>query len=319
MMTYNGKLLNMPGGGGNVNFSIGGTCTDPVITASGYTSLILNWTNTFTSSASVIIERKLTSGGTFAPVYTTLPQATTYTDNGLTSGVSYTYRLRPTYYGVYGGYTAEVVKSTDALIDMDGNIYTTTVIGTQEWVNQNLKTTKYSDGSTIPNITNSALWDADRVGALCYYNNNEAQYKTTYGALYNYFSISNPLDIVYLKRGDNKEIGWRVPTNTDYTTLINNLGGESVAGGKLKEAGFLHWISPNEGATNESLLTILPSGNRTSDGYFFGDKSSIVLRTSTENSSYSYSKYMRYDSATITTQMYESKRTGGAIRLMRNV
>ncbi|HBZ19962.1 MAG TPA: hypothetical protein DEO60_02440 [Bacteroidales bacterium] len=135
--------------------------------------------------------------------------------------------------------------------DIEGNCYKTIQIGTQIWMAENLKTTKYNDGNTIPNITDDREWKVSLTGAYCWYDNNSTN-KNTYGALYNWEAVN---------MGNLCPTGWHVPGRAEYVTLTDYLGGESVAGGKLKESGTTHWNNPNN-ATNESGFTALPAGNR---------------------------------------------------------
>ncbi|MCK9639350.1 MAG: fibrobacter succinogenes major paralogous domain-containing protein [Prolixibacteraceae bacterium] len=143
--------------------------------------------------------------------------------------------------------------------DIDGNVYHTVTIGTQVWMVENLKTTKYRNGDTIPNITGNAAWAALTTGALCWYNNDAATYKANYGALYNWFAVADSRKIA--------PSGWHVPSDAEWTTLTTFLGGESVAGGKLKETGSIHWLNLNIGATNSSGFTALPGGLRSDYNY----------------------------------------------------
>jgi uncharacterized protein (TIGR02145 family) len=134
-------------------------------------------------------------------------------------------------------------------IDIDGNYYTTVKIGTQVWIAENLRTTKYSNGTPIPYIEDNKTWSGltlgvVKTGAYCWYNNDSAKYKNIYGALYNWYAI---IDSNGLCPDD-----WHVPTDGEWAILENYLGGNSVAGGKMKETGLEHWISPNKDATNES-------------------------------------------------------------------
>jgi uncharacterized protein (TIGR02145 family) len=147
------------------------------------------------------------------------------------------------------------------LKDKDGNIYTTIRIAEKEFIIENLKTTHYADGSLIPNLDVDAEWLADTGGAMCWYGNNIAN-KTPYGALYNRPAINNAAGLVYFERNGVQETGWGIPTKGEFDTLIAFLGGESVAGGKLKEVGTSHWNTPNTGADNLSGFTALPAGKR---------------------------------------------------------
>lgn len=146
------------------------------------------------------------------------------------------------------------------VIDIDGNTYNIITIGSQVWLKENLKTTKYNDGSSIPLVSNETEWYNLNKAAFCYYN-NDSTLKNTYGLLYNWYTVST-----------NKlcPIGWHVPTDSDWNVLITYLGGNNIAGGKLKEIGTTHWINPNIGASNESNFTALPGGYRDSNGVFYG-------------------------------------------------
>ncbi|MCJ7446063.1 MAG: fibrobacter succinogenes major paralogous domain-containing protein [Bacteroidales bacterium] len=156
------------------------------------------------------------------------------------------------------GYGNQVIFITDPTIqtmtvkDIEGNTYNTVKIGTQVWMVENLKTTKYNDGSAIPNVTDDTEWANLTTPAYCWYN-NDIRKKTPYGALYNFYAVST---------GKLCPTGWHVPSDVEWTTLTTYLGGESVAGGKLKEAGITHYRTPNTGATNETGFTALPGGHR---------------------------------------------------------
>ena len=120
--------------------------------------------------------------------------------------------------------------------DIDGNNYLTVTIGTQIWMAENLRTTKYNDGTAIPLVTDNTTWANLTTPAYCWYNNDAKTNGSTYGALYNWYSVNT------------KKLcptGWHVPNDTEWTTLTTYLGGTAVAGGKLKETGTAHWYSPN--------------------------------------------------------------------------
>ena len=164
--------------------------------------------------------------------------------------------------------TGETVK------DCDGNIYHTVKIGTQVWLLENLKTTKYRDCTPISNVKNDAAWGQLVSGGYCDYKNVEKN-AATYGRLYNWYVIRD-------KRGIAPE-GWHVPSNAEFKTLVEFLGGQSVAGGKLKEAGFTHWPLPNKDASNTSGFTGLPGGDRAKSGSFYALGEYGYLWTSTES------------------------------------
>lgn len=134
------------------------------------------------------------------------------------------------------------------------------VIDTQTWDKCNLNVTTYRNGDTIPEVTDPAVWAALTTGAWCHYDNDPLN-EPIYGKLYNWYAVNDPRGLAPL--------GKSIPTNSEFTTLITFLGGESVAGGKMKETGFCHWLAPNTDATNSSGFTGLPGGYRYNDGTFY--------------------------------------------------
>ena len=169
----------------------------------------------------------------------------------------------------------------DTISDIDGNIYKTIQIGTQVWMAENLKTTKYNDGTQIPLIT-GVSWTSP---GYCWYYNDEISYKVAYGAIYNWYTTDGV-------NSGNKNIcpvGWHIPSDIEWATLTTYLGGDSVAGNKLKETGSSHWRFDVE-ATNESGFTALPGGSLTSGllgGYQFGTINELGdWWSSDENSTY---------------------------------
>ncbi len=143
--------------------------------------------------------------------------------------------------------------------DVDGNVYNVVIIGKQGWMKENLKVTHYSDGTEIQNVTGTSEWAALTSGAWSEYNNS-ASAGATYGKLYNGFAVET---------GKLCPAGWRVPTDDDWTELMDFLGGQSVAGGHIKQTGTSLWKTPNEGATNSSGFTALPAGFRGPTGLFY--------------------------------------------------
>jgi uncharacterized protein (TIGR02145 family) len=141
-------------------------------------------------------------------------------------------------------------------------------IGTQIWQTTNLDVTTYSDGTPIPEVTDPNAWANLTTGAWCYYNNDTAN-GAIYGKLYNWYAVAGIHDTD--PNTPNKKLaptGYHVPSDAEWTTLITYLGGERVAGGKMKETGTGHWKSPNTGATNSSGFSGLPGSYRNSNGLF---------------------------------------------------
>ena len=147
------------------------------------------------------------------------------------------------------------------ILDIDGNEYHEVVIGTQTWLVENLRTKHYKNGDPILNLTVAADWSIDSIGAWVYYANDSATYEDR-GLYYNRYTILNPSGIAIE--------GYHVPSYAECFTLQTLLGGKPVAGGAMKEIGTTHWYAPNEGATNSSGFTSLPSGRRNADGTFVG-------------------------------------------------
>jgi uncharacterized protein (TIGR02145 family) len=156
--------------------------------------------------------------------------------------------------------------------DIEGNVYPVIVIGAQTWMAENLRTTKYNDNTDIPLVTDNSGWIALTTPGYCWYNNDMATFKNTYGGIYNFYAVNT---------GKLCPSGWHVPSDDEFTTLTNFLGGINVAGGKIKEAGTNHWTSPNTGATNESGFTALPGGQRDESANFIGLGLNGVWWTST--------------------------------------
>lgn len=146
--------------------------------------------------------------------------------------------------------------TTETVTDIDGNVYRTVKIGTQTWMAEDLKVITFKNGAPIDNIlgvdVGTPSWRYATSGAYCWYNNNVGS-KKTYGALYNWSAVNS---------GVLAPKGWHVPSIDEWKVLIEFLGGEKVAGGKLKEAGTDHWHTPNTGADNSTGFTALPGGGR---------------------------------------------------------
>lgn len=173
-----------------------------------------------------------------------------------------------------------------AIKDPDGNVYTSVIIETQTWLVENLKTTKYNDGSPISLVTDDVAWENLSGGGCCWYDNNTAN-KNPYGALYNWFAVET---------GKLCPKGWHVPSDTEWTTLYTALGGMNEASGKLKETGTAHWNNPNTGATNQSGFTALPGGWRKTNGSYENKGNFGVWWSSTSESAQdAWERYLVYD------------------------
>lgn len=201
--------------------------------------------------------------------------------------------------------------SNTTVTDIDGNVYKTVTIGTQTWMAENLKTTRYRNGDPISNLIDNYQWGNTSTGAYCWYENNAAN-KGIYGALYNYFAANDSRKLA--------PAGWHIPTKEEWATLINYLGGESVAGGKMKETGTSYWISPNSDASNLSGFNALPGGYRQrGTGIFLYIGNNCYFRTSTEGSGYESSWHIMLtnQNANIATT-YAEKTFGFSVRCIKD-
>ena len=187
----------------------------------------------------------------------------------------------------------KVLNKNPSVTDIDGNVYKTIKIGTQRWMAENLKTTKFRNGDPIPNVSENLAWKSLTTGAYCWNNNNATSNKVNYGALYNWFAVADNRNLA--------PIGWHVATDDDWTLLTSYLQGVNVAGGKLKETGFNHWSNPNIGATNSSGFTALPGGYRGGSGAFYGVGSGGIWWSSkVRDANNAWGRYLRYGEAKIT-------------------
>lgn len=201
------------------------------------------------------------------------------------------------------------------ITDRDGNVYNTIQIGSQLWMKENLKTTKYKEGSQIPTGYDNLGWSDLSIGAYSVYDNDVSNVET-YGNLYNWYAVDD-------SRGICPD-GWHIPTDDEWTILSDYLGGNSVAGGKLKEAGYVHWNSPNEGATNESAFTALPAGMRWPQEYYvwwgMGTKSLFWSSTAVEiNSNYALGRILESDTQMISQLTDSNRKTSGlSVRCLKD-
>ncbi len=195
--------------------------------------------------------------------------------------------------------------------DVDGNVYHTVVVGSQTWMVENLKTTKYRNGDLIG--TTGYYWkDLTSETLPKYqwaYNGNET-YVDLYGRLYTFYTATDSRGIC--------PKGWHVPSSTEFSKLEQVVGGNTVAGGKFKETGTTHWKSPNTGATNSSGLNVLPSGYRDEYGTFYGLGWAAYIWTSSEyNMNNGDARNIRYDNS-ISDYFPDYKKSGLCVRCLKD-
>jgi uncharacterized protein (TIGR02145 family) len=193
-------------------------------------------------------------------------------------------------------------------IDIDGNQYNVVKIGTQVWTKENLNVTKYRNGDVIPQVTDPNQWANLTTGAWCYYNNDPAN-GAIYGKLYNWYAVNDP-------RGFAPE-GWHVPSDVEWTTLATYLGGDNVAGGKMKEIGTVHWPSPNSGATNSSGFTALPGGYLPNNTFYDIAQHGYWWSSSEQNSTTAWYRTV-FSGNTLTVRNTIAKVSGFSIRCIKD-
>ncbi len=199
-----------------------------------------------------------------------------------------------------------------AATDLDGNNNTTVTIGTQVWMVENLKTTFSRNGDPITKAQGPTSWannNSQGAGAYCWYNNiiDEGSGR---GALYNWYAVN-------VQRNIAPE-GWHVPSDDEWTTLVNFLGGEALAGSKMKQTVFTTWDYPNLGATNETGFTALPAGFRNSvDGTFFDTGMYGYFWSSTTYGVSAWVRYAVYDDMSLYRYNYLHS-DGISVRLIKN-
>jgi uncharacterized protein (TIGR02145 family) len=195
--------------------------------------------------------------------------------------------------------------------DADGNVYQTVKIGNQTWTTENLRTTKFNDGTSIPNETNGVTWTTLYTPAYCWYLNDITN-KVKYGALYNRAAAHNPM---------LAPDGWHVSTLSDWDNLVNYLG--AAGGGKLKQTGTINWNAPNTGATNETGFNAVPSGYRDDVGTFYNLKMRAIFWGITDNvigePSNNISPMLYYDQTLVnTSSTFTSETSGLSVRLVKD-
>ncbi|HQW01643.1 MAG TPA: FISUMP domain-containing protein [Saprospiraceae bacterium] len=188
--------------------------------------------------------------------------------------------------------------------------YQTVWICCNPWMTKNLDVDTYRNGDAIPKVTDPSAWAALTTGAYCYYNNDSINYAAVYGKLYNGYAINDP-------RGLAPE-GWHVPTDLEWTTFENCLGGSSLAAGPMKEIGTSHWNSPNTDATDLSGFKALPGGIRWDTGVFSSIQSDGHWWSSTNKSSVELWFRNAHYNSSILDRYYLNMRFGFSIRCIRD-
>ncbi len=221
------------------------------------------------------------------------------------AGDQFVFQLAATVNNPEDSYTGNSGTFTDA---RDGQVYKWIKIGTQIWMAENLRATKFNDGTSIPNVTDVSTWSNLKTPGYCWHN-NDASNKSTYGALYNWYAVNT------MKLAPK---GWHVPTDAEWTTLTNFVGGKDIAGGKLKEAGTTHWVSPNAGATSTHGFAALPGGYRDNAGTYSSVGEDGSWWSSAESlTNGAWGRHLYYDSVSMSRHSFP-KADGFSVRCVRD-
>ena len=217
-------------------------------------------------------------------------------------------------------YVDSTVVPPDAVMDVDGHVYSTTVIGTQRWMAANLRTSHYANGDPIPYAPDGTEWGGLTTAAWVNYD-VDASYDQIYGKLYNWYTVSDPRNVC--------PSSWHVPSDEDWFELEQTLGvpvadldntgprGEAAnSGGRLKSE--VLWESPNTGANDSSAFSAFPGGVRANNGTFInlGLKGSW-WSTSEFNSSMGWQRKLTNDNAGI-DRLGALKSAGASIRCVED-
>lgn len=193
--------------------------------------------------------------------------------------------------------------------DIDGNTYKTIQIGTQVWMAENLKTTRYNDEAAIPLVADGTDWSDLTTHGFSWYENSPESYKDVYGALYNWYAVTS---------GKLCPEGWHVFTETELNELIVYLGNGTDVGSLIKETGTTHWELPNPSASNESGWTGLPGGRRNAEGEFTSNGFVGYWWTATEFSSAEAVDAMLYYDFTFLDSNNYDKNNGMSVRCVKD-
>ena len=342
----NATIANLVATGTNLNWYAvlnGGTTLDTttaLTTGTYYVSQTIGTCESVRTAVAVTISPQVTP--TFTPIASTcsgsnLTALPVTSNNGITgtwspainNNVTTTYTFTPNA-GQCAVTTTQTISITNPFITSEISFEAPQVtaasllnvtVGTQIWTNKNLDIATYRDGTPIPQVTDPNQWANLTTGAWCYYNNDPANGEV-YGKLYNWYAVAGIYDAASLNdttlRKQFAPTGWHVPSDTEWSTLNTFLGGDSVAGGKMKETDVTHWLSPNADATNSSNFTALPGGSRYSNGSFdFFGSNGYWWSTSEDGIANAWSRVLRYYNGNADGYNYE-KLHGFSVRLIKD-
>lgn len=208
-----------------------------------------------------------------------------------------------------------IAQNGEMIRDIDGNVYSSVKTGRQIWLRENLKTTRFNDGTPLPHITADPEWNGRTSPAYCWYNNDSTN-KADYGALYNWYAISS---------GNLCPAGWHVPSDSEWHNPGNVSGDLNEQGSALKEKGYSHWQTFDPGGTNSSGMTMVPGGYRSSNGRFTGigqygfiwSSSEFLWDVDTYYTRFSWGRYLCYYNSMFYRYYFE-KKYGFSVRCLKD-
>jgi uncharacterized protein (TIGR02145 family) len=273
-----------------------------------------------TTNGNGLVSIKIGTGtattGTFAGINWAAGSYFIKTETDPAGGTSYTItgtqEILSVPYAMYAGKSVNDSAQTAAITALQTQVpafLPTIVIGKQQWMEKNLDVVTYRNGDIIPQVTDPTAWAALTTGAWCYYNNDPAN-GAIYGKLYNGYAVNDA-------RGLAPQ-GWHIPTDAEWDTLSIKIGGNSVAGGKMKTTGTTRWTTPNTDATNESGFAGLPGGGRFSGGTFSNVGTNGYWWSATDLFiSNTWYRYLLYDNGNLYRSGH-NKANGVSIRCLRD-
>lgn len=213
---------------------------------------------------------------------------------------------------IFSLFLVVVYAQNTEVTDIDGNSYSTVIIGKQEWMVENLKVTKFNDGTPIAMEKGDLAWANLATPAFCWYDNAESPHKDLYGGLYNWYAVET---------GKLCPVGWHVPTHDEWMALIDFLEGYENAGDKMKKAGNDFWPDQSIQAEHSSGFDGLAGGSRAGkgfDGWFMG---AGTYGSWWSSSDYSKEKAWRWQlmAKDRSVRKYSSEKVaGGSIRCVKD-
>lgn len=284
-------------------------------------SVNLTWEDNCTFEIGYKVERR-EEDGIFTEIVDLNVNTVTYTDQGLSVEIYYTYRVFAYTTDYQSNYSEEVIKNR-WIIDIGGNVYQTVKIGDQWWMAENLKVTHYRNGDAIPNVTDGTEWTNLTTGAYCEYDNNSENVET-YGRLYNWYAVNDSRNIA--------PEGWHVPSDEEWKQLEMYLGmsqseadntgwrgtdqGSQLAGNADLWSGDLE----NNTAFGSSGFAALPGGYRSGGSGYGGTQGTYAASfwSATEHGSLSaWSRELCYLYSGV-GRGYSDKESGFSVRCVRD-